>query len=75
MKRYILFGGADYYPSGGWDDFVATEDSVETLVAVARQLQSETAQRYYGATNTVEWAHIVDTADMTVQQLPHGWRK
>ncbi len=29
MKRYLLFCCFDYYPSGGWRDFVGSYDSVE----------------------------------------------
>lgn len=29
MKRYMLFAASNYYPEGGWDDFVAAFDSVE----------------------------------------------
>jgi len=31
MKRYVLFGFADYYPGGGWADFVAASDDIEKL--------------------------------------------
>lgn len=29
MKRYALFSGANYYPGGGWDDFVAAFDAAD----------------------------------------------
>lgn len=29
MKRYLLFQCNDYYPSGGWDDFVGDYDTIE----------------------------------------------
>lgn len=29
MKRYLLFAYDDYYPSGGWNDFKGSFDSVE----------------------------------------------
>jgi len=31
--RYLLFLGEDYYPAGGWDDYVAASDSIEELLA------------------------------------------
>ncbi len=46
MKRFLLFAGDDYYPSGGWGDFVGSYDSVEEAIPDAYS----------------EWAHIVDTA-------------
>ena len=47
MKRYVLFAGSDYYPSGGWKDFRAMFDSVEE----ARQEVQHTDE---------DWWHIVD---------------
>jgi len=29
MKRYLLFEGFYYYPSGGWGDFVGDFDTIE----------------------------------------------
>lgn len=31
MKRYLLFQFYSYYPSGGWEDFVADGDTIEEL--------------------------------------------
>lgn len=31
MKRFLLFAYADYYPSGGMNDFVKDFDSIEEL--------------------------------------------
>jgi hypothetical protein len=47
MKRYMLFAGDDYYPAGGWDDFIGSFDSVEDAMA------SFPRDRY-------DWWHIVD---------------
>lgn len=33
MKRYALFGYDRYYPTGGWDDFVCSYDSLEDAVS------------------------------------------
>lgn len=30
MKRYLLFAGNDYYPSGGWHDLKASFDDRPT---------------------------------------------
>lgn len=29
LKRFLLFCGADYYPSGGWGDFVGDFETME----------------------------------------------
>lgn len=47
MKRYLLFAGDNYYPSGGWGDFVDGFDSVE-------QAALKLAERSY------DWFQIVD---------------
>lgn len=31
MKRYIMFGYDQYYPSGGWTDFIKSSDDIEEL--------------------------------------------
>ena len=32
MKRYLLFSGEDYYPSGGAYDFIGSFESIEDAV-------------------------------------------
>lgn len=29
LKRYLLFAFNDYYPAGGWDDFVESFDTID----------------------------------------------
>lgn len=50
MKRYLLFAGSLYYPSGGWDDFIASFDTVDECVARAK------TDPY-----SMDWWHILDT--------------
>jgi hypothetical protein len=53
VKRYLLFYGDNYYPSGGWDDFKGDFDSVdEAKVAFEKQRE--------------DWGHVVDVATGTV---------
>lgn len=55
MKRFLVFGGAIYYPSGGWDDFqVGFETMAEAREAVA------TNQLLPGWGGAWHWWHIVD---------------
>ncbi len=53
MKRYALFAGQDYYPSGGWDDFQSSHDTAD---------QAVTALTATAATSDCDWdwAHIID---------------
>lgn len=36
IKRYLVFDYSDYYPGGGWDDFVDSFDTLEE----ARKIES-----------------------------------
>lgn len=51
MKRYLLFSGADYYPSGGWHDFDSSFDTI------AEAVDPQNTKRLYAAR---EWWHVVD---------------
>ncbi|ABR10598.1 BcepNY3gp63 [Burkholderia phage BcepNY3] len=54
MKRFIVFAYDEYYPGGGWNDFVTTVDEFDAADQEARrQLASEAG--------TKDYAHIVDT--------------
>jgi hypothetical protein len=50
MKRYLLFAGDQYYPSGGWRDF---RGSFAT---------SEEAVKHVADWLRVDWWHVVDGA-------------
>lgn len=47
MKRYALFAGDNYYPSGGWNDLIDTFDIEEEIYEYVK-----------GA--GFDWFHIVD---------------
>lgn len=51
MRRYLLFGGADYYPLGGWNDFVGSYNTYEEAYE----------HKKLGRSQGYEWTHIVDT--------------
>lgn len=55
MKRYLLFAGEEYYPSGGWNDFRGAFDTLEE----ARLAAFEPRGCEYGY-----WFHVVDTQTM-----------
>lgn len=50
---YLLFAGFHYYPSGGWDDFIGSFDSVQACLDA---LKSICAQK----THYEDWYQIVD---------------
>lgn len=57
MKRYLLFCGDYYYPSGGWGDFRSDFDTIEDAVKEARRGE------YVNSRETPvpwDWWHVVD---------------
>jgi hypothetical protein len=50
-KKYLLFSGSDYYPSGGFFDFIDVFDSVEEAVAMAIKKKKDKDH---------DWYHVVD---------------
>ncbi len=52
MKRFLLFSGPQYYPGGGWDDFIDSFDSLEEAQQYIADKCSEWGQ----------WSHIIDTS-------------
>jgi len=49
MKRFLLFYGQNYYPDGGWRDYIGAYDSLEE------------AQRRLIGSYHYDWHQIVDT--------------
>lgn len=52
MKRYAVFKGSDYYPIGGWGDFV---QAFETLEEARAELKRPPVHN---------WSHIVDLQEL-----------
>jgi hypothetical protein len=55
MKRYAVFKGEFFYPSGGWDDFAGTYETLKEAVRAADE----------GAADNT-WAHVVDLQAGTI---------
>jgi hypothetical protein len=51
MKRFLLFSGDHYYPSGGWDDMVGDFDTPEDATAKGQELLRQLK---------TDWFHVVD---------------
>jgi hypothetical protein len=51
LRRYLLFMGHNYYPSGGWNDFEASFDTLKDAMTKARDEE----ESYCGG-----WWQIVD---------------
>lgn len=52
MKRFLVFAGDCYYPSGGWDDFHSDHDTADE------------AQK--AAINAGDWWHVVDSQERRI---------
>lgn len=65
MKRFLLFAGHNYYPSGGWNDFRSDHETAETADEVGHDLISRCVS--FGSP-AYDWYEVVDTE--TGRQLP-----
>ena len=61
LKRYALFAGEYYYPSGGWHDFC---DSFDDVDAALKHLRENVTFK--------TWWHVVDlqTGEQVVRSEP-----
>ena len=74
QRRFLLFAGDSYYPSGGWNDFIGYFPSVEAAKEGALRLGIDSVYIY-----NFEWAHIVngltDEIELEGSRLISGVRK
>ena len=68
MKRYLAFFGANYYPSGGMDDFLNDFDTVEECKnAIDDKIKEgfnpdwDSLEEHIKYQWGYSWAHIYDT--------------
>lgn len=50
-KKYLVFAGHNYYPSGGWDDFISSHSSLDEAIDAAKKEKEMEAY---------DWWHVVD---------------
>lgn len=53
MKRYLVFAGEYYYPTGGWDDFVGDYDDLEDATAAGKNPGHDGEWH--------QWWHVIDS--------------
>ena len=51
VKRFLLFTGSNYYPSGGWSDYRDSYATREEALVAERSGDSVAGRRYAGRTN------------------------
>jgi hypothetical protein len=52
-KRYLLFVGMNYYPSGGWEDYKSSHETAEEAETEGKRLLKEDKM-------WSDWYHVVD---------------
>ena len=56
MKKYLVFIGGNFYPEGGWHDFVGDFDTLQDALVKVVLLKDD-------------WFHIVDRDTMRMVEL------
>ena len=57
MKRFLIFAFDNYYPFGGWLDFVCSVDTEEETQTVLKEVKSRRGP------HSCDWFQVVDTHD------------
>lgn len=71
MKRFLIFFGEQYYPSGGMEDFIAEADTLETSIEYVRErIKKELIEypMYEDESDLLQyrWSHIYDCERMKI---------
>ena len=62
MFRYVLFGGNNFYPEGGWHDQILASDNLSGLIEFANNRLEHPV--VYSV--ILDWAHIIDMQTMEI---------
>lgn len=55
MKRYMVFAYEEFYPNGGWDDFIMdTDDLLEASIMAAHQCNKDDDDGYMNFADVVD---------------------
>jgi hypothetical protein len=60
MKRYLVFGGDNYYPCGGWDDLLGEFDNLEDAKLTITHGKINACKHKGIEPLSRDWNHIVD---------------
>lgn len=63
LKRFVLFGGDQYYPRGGGQEFIASFDDLDSAVSHVRSLVSQSKEPFESGDMVCKWAKVWDTRD------------
>ena len=59
LEKFALFAGQNYYPGGGWEDFVGMYESLEEAREAFYKSGKDSVIPY-------EWGHVVDLENQVV---------
>lgn len=68
METYLLFAGENYYPLGGWKDFVGSYPSVDAAKAILEVPRKDSM----GYMTDDDWAHIVHEGKIVLSLAKDG---
>ena len=65
-RRYLVFAGPAYFPSGGWDDFRGSIDSLDDIYPFLKTSAASTYDDWvFNEDGSVDWkmfwAHVIDS--------------
>lgn len=65
IKRYILFSGDNYYPSGGWDDYDVSFDTIDQArgsikIKPFRRSDDVLCKSYVIGDRVFDWYQLID---------------
>lgn len=82
MHRYLLFAGDEYYPHGGWDDFITDRPTIEELKALCAWTKSDWGwilnvkhKDWQTDSYSGHWLHIVDRDTLEVVFQETSYKK
>ena len=69
MKNYLLFAGEDYYPDGGFKDFLGDFDSIDDA-----KLFLETNPKTNPTGLSIDWWHIFSLKDARIVEADKSFK-
>ena len=61
MVRYLLFAYSDFYPRGGWNDFICSFNDLVTVLDFSNDMiENKVGENYVIFGKIYKYFHIVD---------------
>lgn len=69
-KRFAIFAGYNHYPSGGWQDFQESFDTLDEAHAYIVNKNSPRSEEDWRGEWDFDWCHIVDLTTRQIVSRP-----